>query len=164
MNEKYERLTVTASDGSVGIRRGYSKDDLIARLVELEDGIEHNRIAILPYNEGSFVNYGDEKALIRGYVIQNNQLYIQLDAYERPNEKYRCFWIEPDDEKLVVPKSEPRPLPDGMSRVKIEFKDEKERFYPEFDFDNNIKPVKEQTTKTGVFYNGEKIWNSRKTI
>lgn len=27
MNEKYERLTVTASDGSVGIRRGYSKDD-----------------------------------------------------------------------------------------------------------------------------------------
>ena len=93
MNEKYERLTVTASDGSVGIRRGYSKDDLIARLVELEDGIEHNRIAILPYNEGSFVNYGDEKAVICGYVIQNNQLYIQLDAYERPNEKYRYFWI-----------------------------------------------------------------------
>lgn len=78
MNEKYERLTVTASDGSVGIRRGYSKDDLIARLVELED--------------------------------------------------------------------------------------EKERFYPEFDFDNDIKPVKEQTTKTGVFYNEKKIWNSRKTI
>lgn len=93
---------------------------MILRLAELEDGIEHNRIAILPYNEGSFVNYGDEKAVICGYVIQNNQLYIQLDAYERPNEKYRCFWIEPDDEKLVVPKSEPRPLPDGMSRVKIE--------------------------------------------
>ena len=164
MNEKYERLTVTASDGSVGIRRGYSKDDLIAHLVELEDGIEHNRIAILPYNEGSFANYGDEKAVICGYVIQNNQLYIQLDAYERPNEKYRYFWIEPDDRKLVVPKNEPRPLPDGMSRVKIEFKDEKERFYPEFDFDNDIKPVKEQTTKTGVFYNGKKIWNSRKTI
>lgn len=44
------------------------------------------------------------------------------------------------------------------------FEDEKERFYLEFDFDNDIKPVKEQTTKTGVFYNGEKIWNSRKTI
>ena len=64
MNEKYERITVTASDGSVGIRRGYSKDDLIARLVELEDG--------------------------------------------------------------------------------------KERFYPEFDFDNDIKPVKEQITKRGT--------------
>lgn len=164
MNEKYERLTVTASEGSVGIRRGYSKDDLIARLVELEDGIEHNRVVILPYNEGSFVNYGDEKAAICGYVIQNNQLYIQLDAYERPNEKYRYFWIESDDKKLVVPKSEPRPLPDGMSRVKIEFKDEKERFYPEFDFDNDIKPVKEQITKIGEFRNGKKIWNSRKTI
>lgn len=156
MNEKYERLTVTASDGSVGIRRGYNKDDLIARLVELEHEIEHNHIAILPYNLGSFVNYGDEKAFINGYVIQGTQLYIQLCAYERPDEKYRCFWIEPDDEKLVVLNCEPHSVPDGMSYVKIEFEDEKERFYPEFDFDNNIKP--------GVFYNGKKIGNSRKTI
>lgn len=156
MNEKYERLTATASDGSVGIRCGYSKDDLIARLVELENGIEHNHIAILPYNEGSFAQYGDEIAVINGYVIKNNQLYISLCAPNRPDEKYRCFWVEPDDKKLVVPERESRSLPDGMCRVKIEFKDEKKRFYPEFDFDNNIKP--------GVFYNGKKIWNSRKTI
>lgn len=142
MNDNYEPLTVVASDGSVSIRRGYSKDDLIARLVELEDGIEHNRIVILPYNEGNFVNYGDEKAAICGYLIQKHKLYIQLDAYERPDEKYRYFWIEPDDKKLVVLKREPHPLPDGVRWVKIEFKDEKERFYPEFDFDNDIKSVK----------------------
>jgi len=158
MNEKYERLTATTSDGSVGIRRGYTKDDLIARLVELENKIEHNNIAILPYNVGSFVNYGDENALISGYVIQGAQLYIQLCAYERPDEKYWYFWIEPDDEKLVVPEQKPfSHIPEGVEVVKFEFKDEdkKKFFYPDFDFDNDIKPVKEQDIKIGYFRNGK---------
>lgn len=151
MNDNYEPLTVVASDGSVGIRRGYNKDDLIARLVELEHEIEEDHIVILPYNTGSAVNYGNENALISGYFIEGRQLYIQLCAYERPDERYRYFLIESDDEKLVVPERKPRPIPDGMSLVKFEFKDEKERFYPEFDFDNDIEPVKVKEKSIGGF-------------
>ena len=151
MNDNYEPLTVVASDGSVGIRRGYNKDDLIARLVELEHEIKEDHIAILPYNAGSAVNYGNENALISGYFIEGRQLYIQLCAYERPDERYRYFLIESDNEKLVVPERKPRPIPDGMSLVKFEFKDEKERFYPEFDFDNDIKPVKVEEKSIGGF-------------
>lgn len=153
MNDNYEPLTVVASDGSVGIKRGCTKEDLIARLVELEHKIKEDHIVILPYNTGSAVNYGNENALISGYFIEGaHLLYIQLYAYERP--EYRHFLIEPDDEKLVVPERKPRPIPDGMSLVKFEFKDEKERFYPEFDFDNDIKPVKVEEKSIGGFRNG----------
>jgi len=152
MNDNYEPLTVVASDGSVGIRRGYTKDDLIARLVELESEIEKEHIAILP-NLSGVVEYNNEKALVCGYAIQNAQLFIQLCAYERPDEKYQYFWIEPDDEKLVVPERKPSPIPDGVCLVKFEFKDEKEHFYPEFDFDNDIKPVEVEEKSIGVFRN-----------
>lgn len=151
MNDNYDPLTVVASDGSVGIRRGCTKDDLIARLVELESEIEEKHIAILPYNVSSVVEYDNENALISGYVIQGAQLYIQLCAYERPDERYWYFLIEPDDEKLVVPERKPRPIPDGMRLVKFEIKDEKERFYPEFDFDNDIEPVEVEEKTIGVF-------------
>lgn len=153
MNDNYEPLTVVASDGSVGIRRGYNKDDLIARLVELEHEIKEDHIVILPYNTCSAVNYGNENALISGYFIEGRQLYIQLCSYERPD-RYRYFLIGHDDKKLVVPERKPRPIPDGMSLVKFEFKDEKERFYPEFDFDNDIKPVKVKEKSIGGFRNG----------
>lgn len=151
MNDNYEPLTVAASDGSVGIRRGYNKDDLIARLVELEHEIEEDHIAILPYNMSNAVNYGNENALISGYFIDGRQLYIQLYAYERPDERYRYFLIESTDKKFHVPDRKPRPLPDGMSLVKFEFKDEKKRFYPEFDFDNDIKPVEVEEKPIGGF-------------
>lgn len=154
MNDNYEPLTVVASDGSVGIKRGYTKDDLIARLVELESEIDRNDIAVLPYRTGTLVKYDGENAIINAIIVQNDKMFFQLDAFMREAEEDRLFIIEPDDEKLVVPEREPRPIPEGMSLVKFEFKDEKKRFYPEFDFDNDIKSVEVEEKSIGGFRNG----------
>lgn len=154
MNDNYEPLTVVASDGSVGIRRGCTKDDLIVRLVELEHKIERNDAVVLPYRTGTLVKYDGENAIINAILVQNDKMFFQLDAFMREPEDARLFIIEPDDEKLVVPERKPRPIPDGMSLVKFEFKDEKERFYPEFDFDNDIEPVEVEEKSIGGFRNG----------
>lgn len=154
MNDNYEPLTVVASDGSVGIRRGYTKDDLIARLVELERKIKRDDVIVLPYRTGTLVKYDGENAIINAIIVQKDKMFFQLDAFMRESEDDRLFVIELDDENLVVPEHKPRPIPDGMSLVKFEFKDEKKRFYPEFDFDNDIEPVEVEEKLIGGFRNG----------